>query len=90
MTTRPITVHIRYNASGEVREHHTTGDWDTEFTAGFSDFIWSDGNYACDCNRALFFYAWGPESDDRECGEGAFTLWIVDDTTGDVVYDERE
>ncbi len=38
-------------------------------TNGLPDpYIWSDGNYACDCNMYLFFErAIGNEPDDDEC-----------------------
>lgn len=44
------------------------GGWDT--------FMWEDGNYACDCNRSLFFLGLDGE---RPCGETlvieALSVW---------------
>ena len=37
-----------------------------------SDFMWTEGNYACDCNRALFFLGGG--SDDVPCTETRFII----------------
>lgn len=32
------------------------------------DYLWSEGNYACDCNRSLFFYkALGYDQENDEC-----------------------
>ena len=58
---QPILVHIRYNPTDEVRLYKTTG-W---FTNGdFGEFIWSEGNYSCDCNRCLFFRRVKDEDED--------------------------
>lgn len=73
------TVHITERATGETRAHHA----DYEFDA----FIWSEGNYACDCNRALFFArAKGQRDPDIPCSTGRFVLRIVDDVTGRELY----
>lgn len=55
-----------------------------------SIYIWSEGNYSCDCNRHLFFEKsmgvdLGPEMD---CSEGAYRVRLV--RGGVVVYDEWE
>ena len=42
-------------------------------------FIWTDGNYSCDCNRFLFFeWAKGnkPEWNDGECGKSGYSVNI--------------
>ena len=74
----PINVHIRRNADGVERiypfpEH----GWDTDG----SDYIWADGNYACDCNRHLFFErAAGnePAWNEGGCGDIAYSVRIFD------------
>lgn len=44
------------------------------------DFIWTEGNYACDCNRHNFFY---PKSDvDWPCGQDRFTISFIEDEKG--------
>lgn len=55
-----------------------------------SDFFWSDGNFGCDCNRAI---VWdderaNPEQPnlDRPCGEGRFLLCILSAETGRELY----
>ncbi len=51
------TVAIRNNETGEIRMCAQ----DLERGAG-SDFWWTDGNMACDCNRALTFARVGNEN----------------------------
>lgn len=67
----------------------------------FSDFLWSEGNYSCDCNRSLFFQrAAGkpemevlksdesdPDYSDCNTGPNRFKLTICDDA-GVVLYHE--
>ena len=58
-------VAIRKNETGEIRMYHANEEWHSA-----SHFMWVDGNYACDCNRALFFNG---EDGDYPCGETLFT-----------------
>ena len=39
-----------------------------------SDYLWTDGNYSCDCNRELFFCRAAAEDEPEEhaCGESRF------------------
>lgn len=39
-----------------------------------ADFMWSEGNYSCDCNRELFFARWRGEEEPAEhcCSEDRF------------------
>jgi hypothetical protein len=64
-----FTIILKHVPSGEEREIHEDGLWDD-----IADYMWTEGNYSCDCNRALFFYNCGPESDDRACGDSEFML----------------
>jgi len=77
-------VEIRENATGIVRLH-----WD-EYWAG--PFMWGDGNYGCDCNRALFFLASaGPGADgDFACGEERFSVRISSADDGRTLYQDGE
>lgn len=52
------------------------------------DYLWSEGNYSCDCNRSLFFHDWN-EPEKRECGDSEFSIRISD-MTGKVIYSELE
>jgi hypothetical protein len=90
---RPIDVYLRDTVTGDTRVHRDEGWWDVDgFTEqiAFSDFIWSDGNYACDCNRSLFLW---PDRTDKElpCSNDARIVIdkIVDVVTGETVYSEK-
>jgi hypothetical protein len=63
--------HIACVETGEVRV--VPVDWTD------NDYMWSEGNYACDCNRALFFArAKGGELDPpRSCSRGKYRVRIV-------------
>lgn len=40
-------------------------------------FMWSEGNYSCDCNRHLFFeraYGNEPDLDEHGCSDGAYVV----------------
>lgn len=82
MGERPCIVHIRNNASGEVRTMPDTWIGET------MEYMWSEGSYSCDCNRAIFFFEGcgvNENADDWQCGDGAFTVWIID-TNGARLY----
>lgn len=88
----PITVLIRDNSTGEIVEHAddalvADGVDDDEFGCGASLYLWTDGNFACDCNRGAFFYeAKGIKDEDVECGDTSYSVKILRD--GMVIYDE--
>jgi hypothetical protein len=93
------TVNMTHVASGETVEfteaygtwenYHRGDDWETDPV-----FIWSDGNFSCNCNRDLFFWrAKGIEpEDDEECGcldyENYRVNWMRNDETGNIIYEE--
>lgn len=85
MTSTPVNVHIRRNSDGVVQvQYWPEYGWDSDN----SDYIWADGNYACDCNRFLFFErATGkePEWDEGPCGDSAYSVAIFD-MTGKQLY----
>jgi len=66
----PYKVAIRKNATGEIRIYTSTIDWHES-----AHFLWTDGNYACDCNRELFFARAGgedPTLEEVQCGDTKF------------------
>jgi hypothetical protein len=72
-----VVIRVRHVPSGEVRTH----SW-TEREQSLCDFIWTEGNYACDCNRGLFFLRaenpdLGPDCA-IACGRGLYALDSVD------------
>ncbi len=84
-----LDVAIRDVAIGETRVYRPEQDYETPF----DDYIWSEGNYACDCNRALFFAAAaGEERDDSiNCSDGRFVIAAIKDrATGALLYTELE
>lgn len=57
-------VAIRNNVTGEIRFVPFDREWDAEA----DDFMWTEGNYCCDCNLSLFWFrAGGYEPTDEEC-----------------------
>lgn len=76
----PCVVEIRRNEDGTIRA-------DRSFRY-HGPFVWADGNYACDCNRALFFaHAAGEEDPDRACGDDAFSVRVLG-LDGKVLYQD--
>ena len=77
-------IEIRRNSDGLIRKFRDDFDWD-------GDFIWEGGNYACDCNRTLFFERAGgnePAWDAYGCGDSAYSVRITDDA-GSVLYQDE-
>lgn len=63
-------VAIRHNGSGVVRMWRHDLGWHDD-----DEFMWTEGNYSCDCNRYLFFERaiGGTPGFDQECGDTAFS-----------------
>ena len=81
----PYNVHITDTATGETRVSRDESDWVSDHDEGESPgwlhtYMWGEGNYACDCNRSLFFArAAGEDDPDHECGQDRFSVRITDD-----------
>lgn len=77
---------VRRNVDGVIRTYRD--DWDY-----YGDFIWMEGNFACDCNRHLFFCraAGEDEGDDEDennrCGRDRYAVRLTD-SNGDVLYED--
>lgn len=67
------TLAIKNNETGEVREHKEDGTWLDE------EFLWTEGGWACDCNRSLFFsMASGEEPEGSDpCGSSKYSILHV-------------
>ena len=81
-----LKIEIKRNATGLM----VSDVWQQ---VDFNDYIWSEGNFACDCNRESFFLQWHGEStkdDIDECGDDRFSVRLSDADTGEVLYDEFE
>lgn len=85
--TERVTMCIRRNSDGAVSEHSYTvtmkmcADDAARFDRGGpSDFLYTEGNYSCDCNRFLFFelgQGREPDACRARCGNSAYTyLWV--------------
>lgn len=68
---------IQRNATGEQRWYEAG-----EIHEGV-EYMWADGNYSCDCNRALFWARAGGELDlEVPCSESAFTVLKIEREDG--------
>ena len=65
-------LYLRYEVTGEIIAIRFDYDWSEAELS-----IWLDGNYACDCNRELFFLDAGGHFDEDDesdmCGCNRFT-----------------
>ena len=71
--TRPITVSVLDTATSERR---TSSDWPR--------YWWTDGNGACDCNRAMLFDDSEDDDDEAGCGicKGCHRYLVVATSAG--------
>ena len=79
-------VAIKQVKTGEIRVREEV--W--EFTGSESpeqsvEYFWTDGNFGCDCNRAIWFRNDG--TIDGECGQGAYRVRLSS-ASGNVFYSE--
>ena len=90
-------VHITNVETGEVAIYPMDCDYMNVRSDGaqeFMSFNWEEGNFACDCNRKLFFArALGKELDlddeDLTCSEGKYRVKIFD-LEGQLLYEDEE
>ena len=82
-----IKITIRRNSSGETRVYSDAYVWDEEEHLVYQ---WTDGNYGCDCNRAIFFETAGGTANagEDECGTGVFSSRVEWD--GKILWDELD
>lgn len=80
--------YITDSTTGETREHRDGLEWYEH-----SDYLWSDGNFGCDCNRFLFFeraVGHEPLRDEESkihCGWTRYKV-VIKDESGAVLYDD--
>lgn len=81
-----IDFHIKDEQTGETRIYKDDYEYDAEWTAEGTNatlFIWEEGNYACDCNRRLFFGRVNCEElTDTPCGEARYSVIGYNRETG--------
>lgn len=83
-----INVEMRRNSDGKIAKYTDGCEWDSGY-----DFMWSFGNYSCDCNRYLFFMRAVGEDEgkliDDRCADGGYPVRITDDA-GKLLYRDGE
>jgi hypothetical protein len=89
----PVEIAIRRTTDNLVRTYQGT-EWRRK-TEGWSDYIWSEGNFSCDCNRHDFFErAADPDyegDEDEPCGDERYSIeYIKNLETGEIIYTERD
>jgi hypothetical protein len=67
MATERTTLYIRRNSDGAIHKSH----WQDG-----GEFWWTEGNGACDCNRAIAF----GDVEDTTCGDSRYDLVHADGT----------
>jgi len=50
------------------------------------EYIWTEGNYSCDCSRYHFFYPEDKDWENQPCGDIRFALLVK--KNGNVCYEE--
>ena len=56
-----------------------------------SHFLWTEGNYECDCNRRVFFFGHDKESERWPCGSGRISaIKAILPSGEEVVLDEGD
>lgn len=74
---------------GETREYHD--EWPDSFSGEGLEFMWTDGNYACDCNRALFWNRIkGKDDPDVPCGDGEYVVPYLTLANGTRIWIDAE
>ena len=70
MSNDHYCVLIRRNSDGIVRTRRRDEPWEN-----FHVYMWTEGNFSCDCNRELEFQRAGgeEEAEERECGHEKYT-----------------
>jgi len=81
-----IVAHIRKNETGEVRLYESSARISDEDGLPHA-YIWMEGNYSRDCNRAIFFGD-SPVSEDMECSDGKYSVNLENPVDGQVFYRE--
>jgi hypothetical protein len=85
-----VDVHIRHVESGVTRVYRSEEFLFPNDNGEWSCFNWSDNNYACDCNRALFWSRAGSEEDlEIPCSDRKYRVdAIVRVSDGEKLYED--
>lgn len=83
-----IIARIKNNITGEIRDYCNDAIWDEEKNEP-ALWIWQEGNYACDCNRYLFFQRAKREKQvERGCSDGKYSVNIYNAKNMELLYKE--
>lgn len=82
-----IVALIRDNQSQEIIEFPCDSIWD-EKSSQPSLFIWEEGNFSCDCNRAIFWNQVSKNKRSEDCGHKRFPVNLKNPKTGEIFYRE--
>lgn len=85
----PIKIILRKNDTGEIVEYCDDALADEDGPPYL--YIWEDGNYSCDCNRAMFWARAKKIEPPKEtqCSDGKFSVNIYS-MNGKLLYKEFE
>jgi hypothetical protein len=85
-TAHRCSLEVMRNSDGVVHADPDAGSWSCD---GPDDYLWEEGNFACDCNRHLFFgRAVGREPTDHvQCGMELYSVRLTA-VDGTVVYED--
>lgn len=77
-----MKIFIKDNVSNESFLHETELEWS-------GDFVWTEGNFACDCNRSRFFHeakhgVW-PDVLNTQCGHERYSIPYIITGSGERV-----
>ena len=76
-----VVAYIRENKTGKVVEYNSPQPEEPNLCY----YIWSDGNFSCDCNRSLFF---SNNKVDSECGNEKYSVNVFNKDTMECIYRE--
>lgn len=54
---KTVVATLRNRLTGETL-NYIDDDWEDDSEVSTVEFMWTEGNYSCDCNRSLFLYEW--------------------------------
>lgn len=84
----PYEVRIRRKADGVEQRYRVDDEWDDEV----DEYVWSEGNNSCDCNRWLLYERAAGRTPDLEaavCGTGAFAVTVILSDGTEMTFEER-
>ena len=73
---RELIFRLRKNDTGEERDYRDT--YPDDYLDEGIEYLWNEGNYACDCNRELFWCRLeGKDDPNSPCSDDRFDVVSV-------------